>query len=117
MDIVKAIADRRTELIDIMVATADRSLPTPESEVRQFMVGFVTLLEAAAAGNMNPRDEYLETVIPAVRDGGISLAYVMSAMPRLAVALGTVLGREHAPWIANFLGEYTTHMLTVWERR
>jgi hypothetical protein len=114
MDIAKAIAGRRDELIACMMETADRTLPTPEAEVRQFFVGFVSLMRAAAEGDLGPRDDYLETVVPAIREGGISLAYVIGAMPRLATACGCVLGRAHAPWVAEFTADYTQKLLAAW---
>jgi hypothetical protein len=116
MSISTAIAEHRSALISCLLETADRSLPTPEAEVRQFLVGFVALMQAAAEGDLGPRDEYLESVIPAVRESGISLGYVVGAMPRLATAIGCVLGREHAPWVANFTADYTLRLLALWQR-
>ncbi len=115
MSVSLAIAEHRAALIACMIETSDRTLTTPESEVRQFMVGFVALMQAAADGDLGPRDEYLESVIPAVRDSGITLDFVIGAMPRLATALGCVLGRKHAPWVANFTADYTNKLLAVWQ--
>jgi hypothetical protein len=116
MTVATAIAQHRSALISCMMDTADRALPTPEAEVRQFMVGFVALMQAAAEGDLGPRDEYLESVVPAIREGGIPLAFVVGAMPRLATAIGAVLGLEHAPWVAGFTADYTVRLLAVWER-
>ena len=115
MTIAVAIAKHRNELISCMVETSDRKLPTPEAEVRQFMVGFVSLMHAAAEGDLGPRDEYLESVVPAMKSGGISLEFVVGAMPRLAAAIGCVLGREHAPWVADFTADYTNRILAMWQ--
>lgn|GEM_PF-4990853 len=100
-----------------MMLTADRSLPTPEAEVQQFMVGFVSVMEAAASGDLGPRDEYLESVLPAIQAAGISLAITVCAMPRLSTAVGCVLGREHVAWVADFIGSYTEKLLSVWGAR
>jgi hypothetical protein len=116
MNIATAITERRAELISCMMETSDRTLPTPEEEVRQFLVGFIALMQAAAEGDYSVRDEYLEAVIPAIRESGIQLSFVVGAMPRLATAIGCVLGREHAAWVANFTADYTVRLLALWER-
>ena len=116
MSVSAAIAQHRAALISCMMETADKSLPTPEPEVRQFMVGFVALMQAAAEGDLGPRDEYLESVIPAIREGGITLGFVVGAMPRLAAAIGCVLGPEHVAWVANFTADYTLRLMEVWGR-
>ena len=116
MNVAMAIAQHRSELIACMLETADRTLPTPESEVQQFFVGFVSVMQAAAEGDLGPRDEYLGSVVPAIRESGITLEYVVGAMPRLATAAGCVLGREHAPWAATFIADYTVRLLALWQR-
>jgi hypothetical protein len=115
MTVAMAIAEHRSALIACMMETSDRSLPTPESEVRQFLVGFLALMQAAAEGDLGPRDEYLASVVPAIRESGIGLEYVVGAMPRLATAIGSVLGREHAPWVAGFTADYTVRLLSLWQ--
>lgn len=116
MSVSAAIAENRAALISFMLETSDKTLTTPEAEVRQFMVGFVSLMQAAAEGDLGPRDEYLESVIPAIRASGIGVDFCVGAMPRLAAAIGCVLGREHTPWVANFTADYTVKLLAVWNQ-
>jgi hypothetical protein len=113
----EAISEHRAELIETMLSTADRSIGTPESAVKQFIVGFVGLLEAAAAGNNEPRDEYLASVIPALRGGGMPLVIVIDGMTRVSMAASAVLPREQLPWLASFCSDYTRRLLELWEQR
>lgn len=112
----EAIAEHRSQLIDAMMATADRNLGTPESGVRQFIVGFVGVLEAAAGGDHGPRDEYLGAVIPALRGGGMPLTTVVDGLLRVAMTASAVLPREHLDWLVGFSSDYSRRMLELWEK-
>lgn len=115
MSISQAIAARRQALVDTMIDANDPETGTEEG-TRQFIVGYVQLLSAAADGDMGPRDEYLETVIPAIRDGGMPLGVVMDGMVRVATVAGAVLGAEHVRWLADFQGEYTKKIIEMWSK-
>jgi hypothetical protein len=111
-----AISANRNQLIDAMLATANRDIGTPESGVRQFIVGFVGVLEASADGDHGPRDEYLAAVIPALRSGGMPLTTVVDGMLRVSMAASAVLPREHLEWLVSFCADYSRRMLELWER-
>ncbi len=111
-----AISANRNQLIEAMLATANRDIGTPESGVRQFIVGFVGVLEAAAGGDHGPRDEYLAAVIPALRSGGMPLPTVVDGLLRVSMASSAVLPREHLDWVVSFCSDYSRRMLELWER-
>lgn len=111
------IAAHRAALIDSMLGTTDKTAETPPDQVRQFVVGFASVLEAAASGDVGPRDDYLEGVIPAIRDSGMPLTFVMEGMVRVSVGAAAVLGPERAEWLANFCSDYTRRLLEIWQSR
>lgn len=111
-----AIAEHRTRLIETMLASANRDIGTPESGVRQFIVGFVGVLEASAGGDNGPRDEYLAAVIPALRSGGMPLTTVVDGMLRVAMAASAVLPGEHLDWLVGFCADYSRRLLELWEK-
>lgn len=113
MNISQAIAARRQALVDTMIL-ANNPETGNEEGTRQFIVGYVHILGAAADGDMGPRDEYLGTVIPAIRDGGMPLSVVMDGMVRVATVAGALLGADHARWLADFQGEYTKRIIDIW---
>lgn len=109
------IRTRRDAVLDAMVELSDRSLPTPPNEVRQFILGFVRLVESAAAGDTGPRDEYLSVVIPGIRAAGFPLDATLDSMVRVAMALSSTLNPTHHRWLADFCGDYTRRLLRSWE--
>ncbi len=117
MDIVEAIAAHRDELIEMMVRVNPPLEGTSNEDTRQFVVGHLSILSAAAKGDLAVRDEFLATVIPAIRDGGMPLRLVMVGMVRVATVIAGLLDAEHVEWLAEFEGEYTGLLLDHWENR
>lgn len=109
------IRARRAALVDAMVELSDRGLATPPEEGRQFILGFVHLVESAAAGDTGPRDAYLNVVIPGVRAAGFPLDATLDSMTRVAMALCATLSPPHHRWLADFCGDYTRRLLRSWE--
>jgi hypothetical protein len=116
MTIAEAIEANTDRLVATMMRTAKEGASS-EADTRQFIVGFVHILGAAARNDFGPRDEYLESVIPAIRDGGMPLDIVMDGMVRVATSAGVVLGEEHAKWLSDFQGDYTAKIIALWGAR
>ena len=115
MSIDQTIAKQREELIHLMLAANQGVEETPDSDVQQFIVGFVQALEESAKGDHRTRDLYLTSVIPALRAGQMGLDVVLGGMIRVSVAAGAVLGPEHARWVADYCAEYTGMLLRLWQ--
>lgn len=98
-----------------LVFRSDDGTGTSEEDTRQFVVGYVSLVRAALSGDTDARDVYLESVIPALRAGGMPLTIVMAGMVRAATAVAAVAGPEHAEWLCRFQSDYTRRMLALWE--
>jgi hypothetical protein len=112
------VAAKRELLIEMMLATVDRTLPTPEPAVRQFVVGFANVLQASSAGDHGARDLYLTSVIPALRLGGpFALDTVLACMLRVTAAVACVLGPAHVRWVADYCADYTARLLDLWHGR
>ena len=115
MTLDQEIRTRRDALLDAMLGLGDRSLQAPPHEARQFALGFVQLVESAAAGDTGPRDAYLSVVIPGIRAAGFPLDATLDSMIRVSMALCAALSPVHHRWLADFCGDYTRRLLRAWE--
>jgi hypothetical protein len=103
-----------------MIETMVSHIPLTEggpnaSDVRQFVAGFVSLVQSAAGGDNRARDEYLTAVIPSVKHAGISLELTIVSLVQVSVLLTGLLGREHLPWLTGFLTDYTRSLMRIWQ--
>jgi hypothetical protein len=115
MSISELVSSKRESLFNVMMATADRNLETPESAISQFIWGFINVLEASAHGDHGPRDLYLSSVIPALRDGSMPFSLVVASMVRVSSAAASVLGPEHLQWVSDYCADYTVRLMAHWE--
>lgn len=115
MSIANAIASKRERLFEVMVATTDPSLGTPEPAVHQFIWGFINVLEASARNDHTARDIYLTSVIPALRAGPFSYEAILGSMVRVTAAAACVLGPEHVRWVSDYCADYTAKLIALWE--
>jgi hypothetical protein len=114
MSVAVAITQNREALINAIIATADPDLGFAAEEVRQLVVGFVRLLEAAAQGDFVPRDEYISAVAPGLRAGGVPVSAAAAGAVRIAAAAAVVLGPAHLDWLAEFCADYTQRLIFAW---
>jgi hypothetical protein len=105
---------KREPLVQAMMGAVARVGDIPSADGRQFMVGFYDLLLHAAEGDLGPRDQYLETIVPGVRAAGMTLEYSVAQMMAMAMAIASVVAPEHLPWHVTFLREYVTLMYRQW---
>jgi hypothetical protein len=117
MSIGELVTSKRGSLFEAMMITTDRSLGTPDSAISQFIWGFINVLEASAHGDHGPRDLYLSSVIPALRDGPMPFSVVLGSMVRVTSAAACVLGLEHLKWVSEYCADYTLRLMALWEAR
>jgi hypothetical protein len=115
MSIADLVTSKRESLFEVMMTTADQTLGTPESAVRQFIWGFINVLEASAHGDHGPRDLYLSSVIPALQEGPMPFSVVLASMVRISTAAACVLGPEHVKWVSDYCADYTLRLMALWE--
>jgi hypothetical protein len=109
-----ALADARPRIVAAVHAWRNREVAVTRDDVEQLAAGFLAVMDAAAAGDLTPRDEYLATVIPGVRAAGIPFAMTLEAMTRVVVAVVSCMPAEHHPWLADFCGDYTARLVAAW---
>jgi hypothetical protein len=114
MSTADAVAKRRQQLFETMSATAERSAGVSEASIRQFIWGFINVLEAGARGDDGPRDIYLTSVIPALKQGPLPFEVVVASMSRVTAATACVLGPEHVQWVADYCSDYLLRLLSTW---
>ena len=113
--VAEEIAERREELTELMLALVrPKTMERPAEERRQFIVGFLGLTEAAARGDLRPRDEYLEMVIPGTKAAGFGHGDVVGTMVQAAMVLAAVVSRESLPWCVQFCRDYTVKLIAIW---
>jgi len=114
MSLAELVVARRQQLFDVMSATADRSAGVSDASIRQFIWGFINVLEAAARGDDGPRDIYLGSVIPALRAGPLPFELIVASMLRVTGAAACVLGPEHVQWVTDYCADYLLRLLRMW---
>ena len=117
MAIGDTVTSKRERLFETMMATADRSYGAPDDAIKQFIWGFINVLEASAHGDHGPRDLYLTSVIPALREGPLPFSAILASMLRVSTAAACVLGPEHVQWVSEYCADYTLRLLALWEGR
>jgi hypothetical protein len=117
MSPAEEISQRREELVRSMLECAEgTSAAISESERRQFIVGFLALLEALAGGDTGPRTQYLEAVIPGIKHAGMPLPMVLGNMLAVAMGLAAASSAENRRWFVDACVEHTSLLLATWER-
>lgn len=114
MSLADQLKERREKILDRMFELSDKTVPTPPDEIRQFLAGFFHLVQSSAEGDDQPRNDYLETVIPGIKAAGMPLPLVMDGMVRVAMVLAAEVDTEHVPWMVEFNAKYTTRLLEIW---
>jgi len=110
--IANAIKERQSELIAWMMELTPPVEGSTAEDNRQFIAGFVHVLEQAARGNLEPRSQYLGSVIPAIKAGGMSAQIVMTGMVRVAMAVASFFegDKEAIKWATDFCADYTDEL-------
>jgi hypothetical protein len=116
MDISEALQTHRSDLIEAMVRVLQGAGSADDGELRQFVVAFHGLMVAASAGDNGPRDEYLASVVPPLRQTGLPLADMVTGLLGMSEVVAAVLGQAHVPWLSGFFADYARELLKVWEQ-
>lgn len=114
MSITDAVETHREELVDALLGVLAEG--GDQAEVRQFVVGWYSLMAAAAAGDHGPRDEYLGSIVPPLRDQGFPFQKMVTGLVGMAAAVGAVLGPAHVGWVSTFFAEYAEELFKWWEQ-
>jgi len=115
MGLAEDLKRNQVSLVDQMVPYMVVGSPSSESELRQFIGGFVHLMAEAAGGNLLPREDYLNTVIPAIKKAGMTLTVTMKGMVDVSMLCAAFLDRAHLTWVRQFCLAYTEELLRVWD--
>lgn len=115
MSIADVVQRKRERMFEVMWATAERTPGVPDGAVRQFICGFINVLESSARGDHSARDIYLTSVIPALKQRSVPLDAILGAMLRVTAAAACVLGPEHVAWISEYCADYTQRLLARWQ--
>jgi hypothetical protein len=115
MALADEIALHREELIALMFPHVYKVEGSSDDEVRQYLDGFLRLISDASLGRFEVRDDYLDTIIPACKRGGLPLHGVMESLIVTSMALMSVLEKEHHAFLLDFCRDYMRRMVLTWE--
>jgi hypothetical protein len=115
MTFAEEIERRREELIAKLVEVAPPAPGVSEAESTQMIAGYLHLLSAASRGDTKPRDEYLSTVIPGVKQAGMKLGYIVRVLVKLDLTLVQLISPDHRPWMTNHCADYAERLASAWE--
>jgi hypothetical protein len=116
MNVSEEIAARRGEFIAELVRVAPRAPGITDAEAEQMVAGYVHLMEQSAAGNFAPREEYLATVIPGVKQAGMSLGYIMRVLVSIDMGLSPLVSVANRAWFTDYCADYAERLVNAWER-
>lgn len=104
-----AIFRRMLEVMRTMPA------PMPTEHSDQFINGYLAVISSALQGDLGPRDEYLESVIPPLKANQMPLGYIVGSLAGVNAALVAEIDREHFSWYSLFLSAYADKLCQIWE--
>ena len=114
MNLVQELQARESAIIDAMVRHGKRPGVNDE-DARQFCAGFFQVVLAGAMDNHKPREDFLNFVVPGVKMSGVSLAFMLESMTKIALAMFTQLSRESQSWMIGYVPDYTSRVTDAWE--
>lgn len=114
MNVAQDIAARRAEIVAALLKISPRVPGVSEEEARQFVAGYLHLVEQAGAGNTDARDDYLATVIPGVKQAGMPLGFIMRILVAIDIALVPLVAPEHRAWVADYCADYAERLVNAW---
>lgn len=85
-----------------------------EENKRQLVAGFIELALQCAGGDSSARDDYLSTVVPALKKGGMPLGTVISGMVQVSMGGALVLAGENRLWWVQFVSDYSLRLGDAW---
>jgi hypothetical protein len=113
-DLVHELQTKHDALIQAMIGATVALPGVAEADRRQFVAGYLDVLEQAAKGDYGPRDEYLTTVIPGIREAGMSLEDVLAQMAGVAMAIAATVLPAHLAWHVSFTRDYVERLAKGW---
>lgn len=117
MTVADQLVERRDRILERMLEMNQNSASdTPDDQVRQFLMGFYNLVLSSAQGDDQPRNDYLETVIPGIKASGMPLGEVMDGMVRVAMVMGAEVDAEDLGWMVDFNANYTLRLIEIWDQ-
>lgn len=116
MNIVEEIASRKGEIIAELLRVAPRAPGVSDADAEQMVAGYVHLMEQSALQNFGPREDYLATVIPGVKQAGMPLGYIVRVLVALDMALMPLVSADNRPWLVDYCADYADRLVNAWER-
>jgi hypothetical protein len=116
--IANTIHDSSNDLIARIMERLPPAEGTSEQDTHQFIAGYVHMMEAAARGNFELREQYWEGVIPAIKAGGMPLEPVMTGMVWLSMGIAAFYStdEEVREWAMGFCAEHSAQLARVYSQ-
>lgn len=114
--IAEMIKNNYEELIFRILEVTPPGEGASSEDIRQFITGFVHMLEQAARGNLEPRTQYLSAVVPAIKAGGMPGTVVFGGMVGVAMAVAAYFASDPDAlgWTVEFCCNYTRDLAAAY---
>jgi hypothetical protein len=116
MNVAEEIAARRAEIVAALLRAAPRAPGVSDADAEQMVAGYVYLMEQSALQNFAPREDYLATVIPGVKQAGMPLGYIVRVLVAIDMALAPLISADNHAWVADYCADYAERLVTAWGR-
>jgi len=88
----------------------------PQAETRQFLSGYLNMVEAGARGDLGPREDMLDMVVVGLKHSGLPLGDVLESVIAIGMALAVSVDPQHVPWHIQFNRDYVKRLVQKWQQ-
>lgn len=114
-DLLAELQQKQEDFFTSMMRAFAVGATEPGEQEQQFFRAYFHVVEAAAQGNLQPREDFLSAIVPGLRMMGISLGGMISGLSTIQLAFVAELSRAHLPWYIQFCKEYAETLARFWE--
>lgn len=113
--VTSEISARREDFITAMVRAVLGDVAVIPEDMRQYAGGFLFILEARARGEREPQQEFIATMLPALKSSGMPLKDIVAGAAQFGMGIAAVASAETRSWWISQVSEHLSMVVDRWE--
>ncbi|MBL8678904.1 MAG: hypothetical protein JNK05_07045 [Myxococcales bacterium] len=113
--VLRELDTKREEFISAMARAVLGDVDVVPDEMRQYAAGFLFILEARARGEREPQQEFIATMLPALKSTGMQLKELVPGAAQFGMGIVSVASPETHSWWITHVSEHLSMVLERWE--